>query len=71
MWDPTTRTGTGVVFNDFDVPAVSWAIHTTLDLYKDSESWQQIIQNAMRQDFSWDKQGGEYEALYAQLTVDR
>jgi starch synthase len=67
MWDPVTRTGTGVVFNDFDTPAVQWAVHTALDLYKNTGDWQQIIQNAMRQDFSWDKQGAEYERLYASL----
>jgi starch synthase len=67
MWDPTMRTGTGVVFNDFDVPAVSWAIHTALDLHKDPPAWQQIVQNAMRQDFSWEKQGAEYERLYESL----
>jgi starch synthase len=64
MWDPATRTGTGVVFNDFDMLAVRWAIHTALDLYKTPEDWQQIVQNAMRQDFSWDKQSLEYERLY-------
>ena len=32
MWDPATRTGTGIVFNDFDAPAVRWALHTALDL---------------------------------------
>jgi starch synthase len=67
MWDPVTRTGTGIVFNDFDVPAVSWALHTALDLYKDKDAWQQIIRNAMAQDFSWDRQAGEYERLYEAL----
>lgn len=68
MWDPATRTGTGIVFNDFDVPAVRWAIHTALDLYKDTDAWQQIVQNAMSQDFSWDKQGAEYERMYREMT---
>jgi starch synthase len=67
MWDPATRTGTGIVFNDFDAPAVRWAIHTALDLYKDQEAWRQIVRNAMSQDFSWEKQTGEYERLYASL----
>jgi starch synthase len=69
MWDPATRTGTGIVFNDFDGPAVRWAIHTALDLYKDTDAWQQIIRNAMRQDYSWDKQGAEYERLYESLAT--
>jgi starch synthase len=64
MWDPSARTGTGIVFNDFDAPAVSWAIHTALDVYKDAAAWQQLIRNAMSQDFSWDKQVLEYERMY-------
>jgi starch synthase len=67
MWDPQTRTGTGVVFNDFDVNAVRWAIHTALDLYKDREAWTQIMLNAMAQDFSWERQVLEYERLYQRL----
>jgi starch synthase len=69
MWDPATRTGTGIVFNDFDAPAVRWAIHTALDLHKDTDAWQQIIHNAMSQDFSWEKQATEYERMYQSLVV--
>ncbi len=67
MWDAATGTGTGIVFNDFDVPAVRWAIHTALDLYHDTESWRQIVRNAMAQDFSWDRQAVEYERMYRGL----
>src|SRR5688572_3281555 len=67
MWDALARTGTGVVFNDFDVNAVRWAIHTALDLYKDRDAWRQMIGNAMAQDFSWERQVREYERLYRRL----
>lgn len=68
MWDPGTRQGTGIVFNDFDVPAVQWAIHTALDFFKDQDGWLQLMRNGMAQDFSWDKQTGEYVKLYRELT---
>lgn len=68
MWDPSTRQGTGIVFNDFDVPAVQWAIHTALDLFKDQDAWTQLMRNGMAQDFSWDRQTGEYVKLYRELT---
>jgi starch synthase len=68
MWDPATRQGTGIVFNDFDVPAVEWAIHTALDFFKDEEGWIQLMRNGMAQDFSWDRQAGEYVKLYRELT---
>lgn len=68
MWDPLTRQGTGIVFNDFDVQGIRWALHTALDLFKDRDAWQQMMRNAMAQDFSWEIQGREYETLYLQLT---
>ncbi len=68
MWDPSTRQGTGIVFNDFDVPAVEWAIHTALDFFKDQDAWTQLMRNGMAQDFSWDRQTGEYVKLYRELT---
>jgi starch synthase len=67
MWDGTTRQGTGIVFNDFDVPAMRWALHTALDLFKDGSAWKQMIQNGMAKDYSWDAQGRQYEQLYRSL----
>lgn len=67
MWDATTRQGTGIVFNDFDVPAMRWALHTALDLFKDRDAWRQMMLNGMAKDFSWAAQGREYEALYRSL----
>nr|WP_298718895.1 glycogen synthase [uncultured Steroidobacter sp.] len=71
MWDPAARQGTGIVFNDFDVPAVQWAIHTALDFFKDQDGWIQLMRNGMAQDFSWDRQTGEYVKLYRELTGKR
>jgi starch synthase len=64
LWDPATRQGTGIVFNDFDAPALRWAVHTALDLFKNRDSWLQMMRNGMRQDFSWDKQSREYVKVY-------
>jgi starch synthase len=69
MWDPATRTGTGVVFNDFDSGAVRWAMHTALDLYKDRDAWTQMMRNAMAQDFSWEKQAREYVRVYEAMVA--
>ncbi|MFL6547434.1 MAG: glycogen synthase [Povalibacter sp.] len=67
MWDGATRQGTGIVFNDYDLPAMRWALHTALDLFKDKDAWSQMIQNGMAKDYSWNAQGREYEALYRSL----
>ncbi|MEQ1579676.1 MAG: glycogen synthase GlgA [Steroidobacteraceae bacterium] len=67
MWDPQSSQGTGIVFNDFDAPAMRWALGTALDLYADRDAWSRIMRNGMSQDFSWKTQGREYERLYEQL----
>jgi starch synthase len=66
-FDPSTGRGTGCVFNDFDVPAVRWAVGTTLDWHADPRSWLPLMKNAMEKDFSWGRQIKEYESLYRGL----
>ncbi|HEX3395728.1 MAG TPA: glycogen synthase [Steroidobacteraceae bacterium] len=66
-FDPSTGRGTGCVFNDYDAPAVRWAINTVLDWYTDPRSWLPLMQNAMAKDFSWPRQIREYESLYRSL----
>jgi starch synthase len=66
-FNPRTGQGTGCVFNDYDAPAVRWAIGTTLDWYEIPVSWQKLVQNAMAKDFSWDRQIKEYESLYQSM----
>jgi starch synthase len=66
-FDPGTGTGTGCVFNDYDAPAVRWAVGTVLDWYSVPASWQRLMQNAMAQDFSWTRQIAKYDSLYRGL----
>jgi starch synthase len=66
-FDPGSGVGTGCVFNDYDAPAVRWAVGTALDWYGMSDSWQLLMQNAMAQDFSWTRQIVQYDSLYREL----
>ena len=66
-FDPASGIGTGCVFNDYDAPAVRWAVGTALDWYSSAKSWAQLIQNAMAQDFSWARQITKYDSLYREL----
>jgi starch synthase len=68
-FDPAARTGTGVVFNDFDAIGVTWAINTALDWYDQKNLWRKLVQNAMAQDFSWSRQVNEYVSLYEKLII--
>ena len=69
-FDPSTGRGTGCVFNDFDAPAVRWAVNTVLDWYADPRCWAPVVQNAMAQDFSWTRQIKKYDSLYRSLITD-
>jgi starch synthase len=68
-FDPATGTGTGCVFNDYDPPAVRWAVGTALDWYADQKSWRKLMRNAMAQDFSWARQAVTYEQLYREAVA--
>jgi starch synthase len=66
-FDPSSGLGTGCVFNDYDAPAVRWAIETALDWYATPRIWLRLRQNAMAKDFSWSRQILEYDSLYRDM----
>jgi starch synthase len=67
QYDPSSGRGTGVVFNDFDAPALEWALNTALDLYAQPAHWSRMMRNGMACDFSWQHQAEQYLELYARL----
>jgi starch synthase len=67
-FDPATGVGTGCVFNDYDSPAVEWAVNTTLSWYAQPALWQRLIQNAMQEDFSWGRQIARYVELFRETS---
>lgn len=67
-YDVASGRGTGVVFNDFDPPALEWAVNFALDLFGQPAHWSRVMLNGMSQDFSWQRATGEYEAVYRRLT---
>jgi len=71
LYDPHSGEGTGIVFNDFNVEAVCWAVNTALDLFRNRRRWNRIVRNGLGKDFSWERQGQEYIALYDRLTANR
>jgi len=67
-FNAATSQGTGIVFNDYDVPGVSWALNTALDLFQNRGLWWRLVQNGMAQDFSWSRQVQHYVAAYEKLS---
>jgi starch synthase len=66
-YDAASGSGTGIVFNDYNEGAASWAIGTALDLYQQKGAWRRLVQNGMAQDFSWNRQVQHYIDAYERL----
>ncbi|MBC7975303.1 MAG: glycogen synthase [Myxococcales bacterium] len=67
LWDPSDRSGTGIVFDHHTADGVRWAIEAALSIYRDPGAWRALVANGMAQNFSWDVQGKLYEELYRRL----
>jgi starch synthase len=65
-FDPARGAGTGCLFNDYDAPAVRWAVETALGWYATPAAWTRVMQNGMQQDFSWERRIGDYERLFSE-----
>ena len=60
---------TGFVFEGETRDALLEAAQRAVELYADRASWQRVMRQAMRQDFSWNAAARQYEALYAELAA--
>jgi starch synthase len=66
-YNPASGAGTGVLFEPYEAEALEWALNTALDLYAQPAHWSRMVKNGMAQDFSWERQGGNYLRLYEEL----
>ncbi len=66
-YDPATGSGTGIVFEPFSAEALVAALDLALDLYAQSSHWTRMVRNGMAEDFSWQRQGGHYVALFDRM----
>jgi starch synthase len=68
-FDPATGRGNGSVFLNADATGLAWGLGTALDWFADQALWLRLMQNGMREDFSWARQGPHFEELFASLAV--
>lgn len=64
-WDGST--GNGFVFERYTAAALLRAVKRATRAYRQPRVWRHIMQNAMREDFSWKRSAGEYLGLYRDL----
>ncbi|WP_207694872.1 starch synthase [Enterococcus sp. DIV0212c] len=67
-FDPITKSGTGFGFSEFSSYYLMYSVLVATDLYRDDQqTWQQLIQMAMKKDFSWKKSAQVYLDLYQEM----
>ena len=65
--DVIDDTSNGFVFHKATAEDLHDAIKRTFNCYQQPEKWKKLQQNAMKQDFSWEKSAKMYEKIYEQL----
>ncbi len=65
-WNAATSQGNGFKFFSPDWAELATKIIQLRDLWS-GDSWQKIVENAMTEDFSWDRSVQDYIALYKEL----
>ncbi|MCM1129510.1 MAG: glycogen synthase GlgA [Alistipes senegalensis] len=63
------RTATGFVFNDFDVPAIEWAIGRAFALFGEPRQWRAVQRQGMRLHLSWKHSAEQYRKLYEDVVM--
>ncbi len=66
-FDPRGGEGTGFLFDDFEAQALFDALRRALGVWENPDAWARMVQNGMAEDFSWDRQGPDYEAIYREV----
>ncbi len=63
-FNPETFEGNGFAFSDYKESELLHAILRSLYFYQNKEQWNELIKNAMDEDFSWERSAKEYLYVY-------
>jgi len=63
-WDARTGRGTGFKFTEYSGEALLRTIKQALQAFHDQNSWQTLMRNGMKRDFSWNASAKEYVRVY-------
>lgn len=63
-FNESTEEGNGFSFSSYDAQDMLFTIKRALGFYKDKGTWNKIISNAMKGDYSWKTAAHIYEKLY-------
>ena len=66
-YQPKTGGGTGFLFEEYSAEALVAALRRALAAYASRTKWKRLMQNGMKQDFSWEHSAQEYVKLYRKM----
>jgi starch synthase len=66
-FSPSTLTGTGFLFEEYESAAMMRAVRKAIRLYEGAKYVDLVRRNGMKQSFSWDRAAEAYVALYKKL----
>lgn len=67
-YNPTTGTGTGFSFTNYNAHDMLHVLEMALEVYKTKpDAWTKLAESAMLVDFSWNKSAAEYMDIYNKL----
>ena len=69
QYDTNTGTGNGFKFNAATSKDLLKSIQQSTALYKDKAEWKRLIENGMKEDFSWKKSAERYIEIYRKLKM--
>jgi starch synthase len=64
---PEGRKGTGFTFEQYRSNELLFALRRAVEAYHQPKLWKELVQRAMKQDFSWDVSAGKYVGLYGKM----
>jgi starch synthase len=73
LTDATLASGkaNGFSFHDYTTAAMAEALERACKTYANRATWQQLVRNGMRQDWSWSHSAREYSRLYEHTLAHR
>jgi starch synthase len=63
-YNSKTGHGTGFLFEEYSAPALIACLHRALAAYSGRRKWKRLMQNGMKQDFSWERSAKGYVKVY-------
>ncbi|MDY6855061.1 MAG: glycogen synthase GlgA [Thermodesulfobacteriota bacterium] len=66
-FNPERGEGNGFKFDLYEPTALLGAIRQAVEIFQDPKSWNQIMANSMKVDFSWNRSAGRYMELYRSI----